>query len=201
MTIIILGITVLISVAGFYNRGIIDKLILNPYLIREKKQWYRFITSGFLHADFIHLAVNMYVLYIFGPAVERFYMRSFGSNASLIYVLLYLSSILASNASTYYKHKKDPNYNSLGASGAVSAILFAFILYAPYQPLTLYFVIELPGIVIAIGYLVYSYYMNKKQSDNINHQAHFDGAIYGIAYTIALKPSVFGHFINQLMNF
>lgn len=159
------------------------------------------LSSGFMHADFMHLFVNMFVVYSFGNAVEYYYSAAFGDLGKWIYVVLYLTAIVAANASTQFKYQNSSYYNSLGASGAVSAVVFASILFAPYNKIYLYGIIGLPGILLGIIYLVYSYYMGKKQTDNTNHEAHFYGAVYGIAFTLVLKPKIFGFFISQLLDF
>jgi membrane associated rhomboid family serine protease len=194
MTLYIIIITVIISITAFTQPGIIDRFVFEPYMIRTHKQWYRYITSGLLHADYLHLAVNMYVLYSFGDDVEYYYGALFGKNGSLLFVLLYVLSIFASNVSTYVKYQHVPGYRSLGASGAVSAIIFACILFAPHK--RMFF--GLPGFIAGIGYLAYSHYMSKKAMDNINHEAHLYGAIFGILFTIVLKPEVVQLFIRQL---
>jgi membrane associated rhomboid family serine protease len=199
MTIYVIAITVIISLIAFNNEPFKHKLIHNPYLTKHHKQWYRLVSNGFLHADFMHLLVNMFVLYSFGMAVEQYYLLAFGKLGSYIYTLLYISAIFASSISTQYKYQDIEQYNSLGASGAVSAILFTAILFNPYNPLYFYGIIAIPGIVFGLLYLGYSFYMSKKQSDHVNHDAHFYGALYGILFTIFLKPQIALVFINQLL--
>lgn len=141
----------------------------------------------------------MFVLYSFGQAVEYYYSKIFGSNSWIIYLLLYFTSIFAANVATYFKYQNDSGYRSLGASGAVSAVVFTSILFNPYAKIYLYGIVGLPGIILGLAYLVYSYYMSRKDNaDNINHDAHWQGAVYGILFTIALKPKVFVLFLNQL---
>lgn len=201
MTLYIIIITCIVSLIAFAQPAIMDRLIFSPYMVKSAKQWYRFFTCGLLHGDLFHLGVNMYVLYSFGNAVEYYYRNAFGHNSWIFYLLLYVTSIFAANASTYSKQQNNPDYRSLGASGAVSAIVFAAILFNPFSKITLYFAIELPGIVLGVIYLGYSYYMSKKGSgaDNINHDAHLYGAIYGIAFTLVLKPALFSAFIHKLL--
>lgn len=202
MTLYIVIITALVSLTAFSNQQILSKLIFNPYSVKNFNQWYRIITCGLLHADFLHLFINMFVLYSFGMAVEQYYSFVFGNAAPYLFLLMYVSSIFAANVSTYFRYQNDLHYNSLGASGAVSAVLFTSILFAPYQPVYFYGFIKLPGIVMGVAYLIYSYYMTKKPSaDNINHEAHFYGAVYGMLFTIVLKPSLLLFFFKQLMSF
>jgi membrane associated rhomboid family serine protease len=199
MTLYIIIITSIISLIALSNAQLMSALIFDPALIKSKKQYYRFVTCGFLHGDFFHLLVNMFVLYSFGQAVEYYYSKVFGERAWIIYVLLYLSSIFAANVFTYYKHRNNYSYRSLGASGAVSAVVFTSILFAPFSKIYLYGIIGMPGILLGIIYLIYSYYMSRRETtDNINHDAHWQGAVYGILFTLALKPQVFLIFINEL---
>jgi membrane associated rhomboid family serine protease len=201
MTLYIIIITSLFSLLCFSNKTVYHQFILNPYQVKHQQQWYRLLTSGFMHADFLHLFVNMFVVYSFGNVVEYYYAAAFGAAGKWIYIALYLTAIVAANASTQFKYQNSSYYNSLGASGAVSAVVFASILFAPYNKIYLYGIIGLPGIILGAAYLAYSYYMAKRQSDNTNHEAHFYGAIYGIVFTLVLKPKVFLFFINQLLYF
>lgn len=201
MTIYIIIITSIVSIVCFYNNAVYRQLILNPYLVKEKKEWYRLFSSGLMHADFLHLFVNMFVLYSFGNVVEFYYQIVFGDVSKWIFILLYITSIAAANFSTQFKYQNSSYYNSLGASGAVSAVVFTSILFAPFNKIYLYGLIGIPGIILGILYLGYSYYMSKRNSDNTNHEAHFYGAVYGVLFTLVLKPKVFLFFIEQLRNF
>ena len=195
ITIILILITAAISIQAFYQYKIMDKLILNPYLVKNNNEWWRMLSSGFLHADWSHLLMNMFVLFAFGAEVESFYTLFFGASGKVLFVLLYVSSIVAANASSYYKNQNNSYYNSLGASGATSAIVFASILFNPLQK----FYFGIPGIFMGIIYLVYSNYAAKQNSDRINHEAHFYGAVYGLIFTLVLKPKIGLFFIDQLL--
>lgn len=197
MTLYLIIATSVISLICFYNQEINHKLILNPYQVKHKNQWYRLLSSGFMHADFMHLFVNMFVLYSFGRVVEFYYSSVFGEAGQWVYLMLYISGIVAANASTQFKYQNSSYYNSLGASGAVSAVLFTSILFAPFTKVYIYGIIGMPGIVMGALYLGYSYYMAKKQTDNTNHEAHFYGAVYGILFTIVLKPEIIKFFLSQ----
>jgi membrane associated rhomboid family serine protease len=201
ITEILTGLTCLVSIVAFYNRDIMYRLIFNPYMISERGQWYRFFTSGFIHADWIHLIVNMIVLWSFGRVVEMYYSLYFEDKGTYYFVLLYLGGLLISITPSYKKHKHNAGYNALGASGAVSAVLFAAILFQPMQKVYLYGIIGLPGIFLGIAYLMYSYYMDKKGGDFVNHDAHFWGAVFGVLFTIMMKPSIGLHFLDQLTSF
>jgi membrane associated rhomboid family serine protease len=200
MTLYIIIITTIISLVAFSKPQFMDALIFDPARIQSQKQYYRFITCGFLHGDFFHLFVNMFVLYSFGQAVEYYYGKIFGDASEIVYLVLYITSIFAANVSTYYKHRNHSSYRALGASGAVSAVVFTSILFAPFAKIYLYGIIGLPGIILGLLYLGYSYYMSRRDSsDNINHDAHWQGAVYGILFTIVLKPVVIRIFLDQLL--
>ncbi|MBL0342018.1 MAG: rhomboid family intramembrane serine protease [Bacteroidetes bacterium] len=201
MTNVIVFITVLLSIIAFYNKEVMNKLIFNPYMITEHRQWYRFITSGFIHADWLHLAVNMLVLWSFGNVVERYYNGIFEEKGYFYYSLLYIGGLVISITPSYKRNLHNPGYNALGASGAVAAVLFAAILFRPLDKIYLYGIIGLPGIFLGLAYLAYSYYMDKKGGGIINHDAHFWGAVFGVLFTVLLKPSIFLHFLDQLTSF
>ena len=177
------------------------KWIFNPYSVNEYNQYYRFITSGFIHNDSIHLFFNMFVLWMFGEKIEYAFSSIFGSTGILLYVALYILGIIISDLPTYFKHKNHAYYNALGASGGVSSVLFSYILFAPSNKLYLYGLIGLPGIVWAALYIIYSIYMGKQGRDNINHDAHLWGGLFGIAFTVGIYPQIIPHFINQLQYF
>ena len=201
ITIIILVFTCIISLMAFNNRALFNKLIFNPFAIQHSKEWYRFLTGGIIHADFLHLAVNMFVLYSFGGIVEMYYAQVFGENAVGYFLMLYVGGLLFSVLPTYNRNKDNFSYNGLGASGAVSAVVFSFILFDPMQKLCLYGLLCLPGIIFGVLYLVYCYYMNKKGGSNVNHDAHMWGAVFGFCFTILLKPTLFLAFVERLLHF
>jgi membrane associated rhomboid family serine protease len=200
ITIIIIIATVITSIMVFSNQGLMAKLIFNPFKVSKNNEWYRFITSGFIHADWMHLFINMLVLYSFGTIVEENYNEFFGEHYQLYFVLLYLGALVISIAPSYAKHKKDFYYNALGASGAVAAVLFASVIFNPLGTVYVYF-IKMPAILMAILYLIYEYYMGKKGGDNINHDAHLWGAIFGVVFTIGLRPNLAVDFIERLTDF
>ena len=196
ITILIIAITGLVSFIAFSNERLINQFIFYPPAITEDNQWYRFITSGFIHADIQHLAFNMFTLYFFGRSWEYAYCEELGVG-DIWYIVLYLGALIVSQIPSYLKNKNNYRYRSLGASGAVSAIVFSMILLMPWS--TLYvFIIPLPAIIYAILYLGYTIYMSRKGGDYINHDAHLWGAIFGIAFSIALKPEVFGIFLHAI---
>lgn len=197
ITLAIIILTCIISVTAFSNKKVIDDLIFSPVDVQQRKQWYRFITCGFIHADFMHLGFNMLTLYFFGRVMEKVYFESFNL-PKYTYLILYIIALIISEIPSYIKHRNNSQYRSLGASGAVAAVVFAFILLAPWATIYVFF-IPVPAIVYGALFLAYSAYMNKKGGDNINHSAHFWGAMVGIAFTIIVQPSVLNIFIQNLL--
>lgn len=201
ITYIIIGATVLVSFLAFQNHDLMDKLQFNAAKVVHQKQYYRLISHAFIHAGWSHLLVNMFVLYFFGRGIEQYFGYYFGNRATAYFVLLYFGGILASNLWSLIKHQNNYYYNAVGASGAVSAMLFAFIFFNPWEKLYFFGLLPIPGILFAIGYLFYSYQMSKKSTDNVAHDAHILGAIFGFIFPILLKPQLFTQFIDQLFSF
>jgi membrane associated rhomboid family serine protease len=200
MTAPLLAVTLIVSVLCFQRQDLLGRLMFNPVRIHQRNEWYRVVTSGFIHADWMHLLVNMFVLYSFGGVVEAYYNQVFGASGGNYFLLLYFGGIVFSILPSYRKHKEDPGYNALGASGAISAVVFAFILFNPLDSIYLYGVIRIPGILFGILYLAYCYWAAKKGGDHINHDAHFWGAVYGVLFTLVMKPALMTHFMNQLQS-
>ena len=201
ITIIIIIITAGISIYAFERMEIMSKLIFNPYVVNVRKEWYRFFSHGLIHADYTHLAVNMWVLYIFGKNVEAGYSLNLGAMGPIAFVLMYVSAVAIASISTFIKFKDNPGYNSLGASGATSAVVYASIMLNPLGGMGLLFIpIYIPAVLFGVLYLVYASYMSKRGGDNINHEAHFYGAVFGFFYTLLIKPQLGLDFINQIRN-
>lgn len=198
MTIILIVITVAISYAAFKSPKLMDQLQFNASKIVHKKEYHRLVTHAFIHANWEHLLVNMIVLFSFGQAIEAYFKYNFGNNAILDYVLLYFGGILVSNIYALIKHRNNYFYNSVGASGAVSAMLFAAIFFDPWNMIYFFGILPIPGIVFAGLYLVYSYQMSVKQKDNVAHDAHFLGALFGFIFPILLNPMLFESFLDKL---
>jgi len=155
-----------------------------------------------VHADWVHLAVNMFVLFSFGKAVEHYYSLIFGLKASYFFILLYAGGILFSSVPSFAKHKDNQFYQAVGASGAVAAVLFAAILINPLSPIRFVFIpVDIPAFIFGALYLGYSAYMAKKGNDNIGHDAHFWGALFGLVFTVLLKPALVGNFVRQIAAF
>jgi membrane associated rhomboid family serine protease len=189
-------LTSAISLVGFKSQGLIEALILWPPIVRKKNEYYRLATYGLVHANFMHLLFNMVALFSFGSAMERFYNAALGNYG---FVFFYVVGLIVSILPTYLKNRDNPEYRSLGASGGVSAVLFAFILLQPWAEIYVYF-IKVPAIVFAVLYIVYSIYADRHGKDNVNHSAHLWGAAYGVIFTIAMAPPVLPHFLQALSN-
>lgn len=200
ITNIIVGITCLISFALMQNQTGKAMLIFHPVTIRENHQWYRFLTSGFIHADLPHLAINMFVLWSFGNAIERLYFPPFmGDYSNQVFIALYFGGVIVSSVPSYFRQNRNPRYAALGASGGVSAVVFAAILFEPWQNLYLYGVIAIPQILAGAAYLYYSWYKDKNAADNVGHMAHFAGAIWGFLFTGLVNLDLFTRFIQKAL--
>lgn len=195
---IIIIFTGVFSFLALQQREIMNRFIMWPYAVKHNNEWWRFITSGFLHADFTHLFFNMFVLYSFGQALVSYFGFLFGNLYVYYFLILYIGAIIISDLSSYIKYHESPSYRSLGASGAVSAVLFAFILLNPTSKVYVFFLLPLPGFVWGLIYLGYSWYMAKQGGDRINHDAHFYGAVFGFLFPIMLRPNLFMDFVDQI---
>ena len=196
LTLILIAVTVLVTWLAFNNPRLLDRLILWPPAIDRKHQYDRLLTHGFVHADWQHLLFNMITLYFFGRAVEQVFVNYIGPVG---FVLFYLSAILVAILPTYLRHRHDPRYRSLGASGAVSAVLFAYILVAPWSLIFVFF-LPVPAILYAVFYIGYSVWMDRQGTDNVNHSAHLWGAGYGVLFTVMMEPRVAGFFLDRLLH-
>lgn len=202
MTYVIIAITVLISISAFNNRNLFYKFQYNPYQVYHSKQYYRIFSHALIHADWNHLIFNMLTLYFFGGYVESAFKYYFDSLGILIFILMYVLAILISSLKTLHKHKDNSWYNAVGASGAVSAVLFSFILFKPLGKIYIFFIpIGIPAIVLGVAYLVYSAYMAKRNVDNIGHDAHFWGAVFGFAFPLIFDFKLGVYFLAQLFPF
>ncbi|OFX17055.1 MAG: hypothetical protein A2033_15755 [Bacteroidetes bacterium GWA2_31_9] len=201
MTYIIIAFTSIVSFIALQNRVIFEKYLFNAYATIHHKQIYRIISHAFLHADFNHLLFNMLTLFFFGVYVESVFKMYFGNLGISYYMLLYFLAIIFSTLPAIIKHRNNQFYNAVGASGAVSAVLFSYILFDPFGKIIIFFIpIGIPAFIFGPAYLLYSAYMGKKGIDNIGHDAHFWGAIFGFIFPLLLDYKLFFHFLNQLIN-
>lgn len=199
ITLIIILVTVGISIWAWNDYSVMDRWVMNPYQISRRGQYYRLLTSGFLHADWGHLLFNMLSLYFFGGFIEQVFGMLFGANGPLYLIGFYLVAIVVSDIPSYLKHRNDTDYNSLGASGGVAAIVFATILIYPLNKLYLFFIpIGIPGFIFGPLYLLYSYYESQRGRGNVNHDAHFYGALFGVLFMAITYPPALPDFFEQI---
>lgn len=199
-TIILIGVTTLISYMAFKNPELKHKYMFNAYMVYHRKQWYRLLTGAFLHADWNHLIFNMITLFFFGRNIENFFVFSFGNIGIIYFLLLYVGGAIFSSLPSLFKHKDNEWYNALGASGAVSAVLFTAILINPVGLIYLYF-IPIPGILFAVGYLIYSARMSKQSNDNIGHDAHLWGSAFGLIMPLFVDIRIYGIFFREISQY
>lgn len=201
ITITIIAITCIVSITAFSKPKVIDDLIFYPPDISKRNQWYRFISCGFIHADYGHLFFNMFSLYMFGDAIEG-YLGQLGLMPKATYLFLYLSALVVSLLPTYFKHKDDYYYRSLGASGAVSAVITAIVFFNPWGKILLFGIVPMSVFLYVALFIGISGYLSRNGKDNINHDAHLWGAVYGLVFMglllWAFRPEVFEYFIEQL---
>ena len=197
MTLGIVAITVLVSWAAWSQQALMERLILWPPAVDRNREYDRLLTHGFLHGDLGHLIFNMIALFSFGTRMERYLAGSIGHVG---YLAFYLAGIVVAALPTYYQHRRDLSYRCLGASGAVSAVLFGAILLDPWTGIYLYFIpIPVPGFVFAALYVAYSIWMDKRGGDNVNHSAHLWGAAYGVMVMLVIEPSLAMSFVRSLL--
>ena len=199
--IIILG-TVLLSINAFNNNDIKYKWIYSPFKVNKDKEYYRIFSHIFIHGDYMHLFFNMFVLFSFGSEMEKQLVEELGNVPEHThFVLLYFLGGIAAAIWPFIRNKDNPNYMSLGASGAVSAVLFASILWMPEGGIYLMFIpFEIPAWLFGILYLGFEYYMSRKGGTGIAHDAHFGGAIFGILYVLAVNPAKGMEFIYYIIS-
>jgi membrane associated rhomboid family serine protease len=205
MTYILIAFTALISITAFRNQEWFSKLQFNAYQVYHRKEVYRLLTHGFLHANWTHLLVNMLVLFFFGPIVEQI-LRQILSEAMqglsmLIFMFFYFAAIIVATLVSLYKNKDNVWYNSVGASGAVSAVIFFYIFFNPWEKIYFYGILPVPGIIMGVLYLIYGHYMSRKGTDNVNHDAHIVGALFGFIFPLFINYHLISVFVNKLLSF
>ncbi|PQJ12437.1 rhomboid family intramembrane serine protease [Flavipsychrobacter stenotrophus] len=201
-TLIIIVTTVLVSLAAFNDANLRSRLILYPRIMNGPSEYYRLLTSGFIHADWNHLIFNMITMFFFGRIVEESILGDFyGRAGGLIYLILYMSGIVMSSVPSVIKHRNDSTYAALGASGGVSSILFFVIYFFPWSKISMYFIpIGIPAIIYGVLYTLYSLYMSKRGNDNIGHDAHLGGALYGFVFALIVDPTHGQMFLYQILH-
>ncbi len=199
ITYLLIGTTVAASWWAFNHPTFFAQCKHWPYAEARRGEYYRLLTGGFLHADYVHLLFNMITLYFFGQVVEPWFQGRFGSIGPFLYLVFYLMAVVAASSATYYRYRNTPYFASIGASGATSAVVFAAILLMPTLSLYLMFIpIPIPGVVFGLFYLWYSSYAARRGKDGIDHLAHFYGAIFGFLFPIFLEPELLPDFFRQV---
>jgi len=204
LTLFLIITTSIVSFMAFNNQELFNKLKFNAFMVWNKREFSRLFSHALVHGGWLHLIVNMYVLWMFGKAVETtfsdhvFFPKTY-SYGKFLYVLMYVLAVPVASLPALFKQKNNHYYNSVGASGAVSAIVFTTILLAPDLPLGIILIpIQLPAYIFGILYLAYSYFMSKKDKGNIAHDAHFVGSVFGFIFPIFLNPGLIHNFIFQI---
>ncbi len=194
ITLIIVIVTCLVSFSAFNNEKLMNDLIFYPPAVAKNNQWYRFFSCGFIHADIPHLIFNMLSLYLFGRFVEDEFVAIFQEKGKMLYLLMYVTSLAVCLLPTYSKNKENYHYKSLGASGAVSAVVFAGLLVAPTIEVGFFFIPPIiPGFIFGPLYLLVTAFLDKRGGGNINHSAHLWGALFGLAFVIVVGKFVGGY--------
>jgi len=199
LVIIIIIVTGIISFLGFSSEKIFNAFSLQPYMIVKRFQIYRNLTHGLLHGSWSHLIINMLVFYSFGSLIVEIFCEIWDNSGYFLFILLYFSAIIVSSIFSTIKHRNNPYYVAIGASGATSAIIFCSILFAPWNKIYFFGIIPIPAIFFGGIYLIYCFIMGRRGKDNIGHDAHFWGAIYGFLFPLIFKPSIISYFFSQLL--
>ena len=197
ITYLIIGITLFVSYLCFRDPAKMMRLAFDPYRVVHRGEWYRILTHGFVHADLTHLLVNMFTFWSFGTYIESAFAY-LGMKWS--YLLLYFGGMIVASLYDLIKQKDNPYYSSIGASGAVSAVLFSYIFFEPWGMIYFFAILPIPGILFGVLYLIYCQYMARQTSDRINHNAHFWGAVFGFILPPLLRPELVELFISQAFN-
>lgn len=202
ITVLLIILTSGISVYGFNKPEFLHRWMFIPYQMKNHGEWDRFVTSGFIHKDYMHLIFNMFTFYFFGGVVEQVLSYKFGVIVGgVIFVVFYILGIVISDIPTYLKNQDNSYYRALGASGGTSATVFASIIILPLSDICLFGIVCLPGFILGALFLIYSYFKGKNQDDAINHDAHLYGAIFGIIFILIISPSSAITFLEQIKDY
>jgi membrane associated rhomboid family serine protease len=201
ITYVIIAVTAIVSTIAFSKREFLSAMLFNAYLVYHHKKIWRLFSHGFVHGSWGHLFFNMLTLYFFGTNTDLWFQAAWGKVwGSVLFVLLYVSAIAVSSIADLVKYRSNPNYNALGASGAVSAVLFASVFFDPKMGIYIYLIpIPIPGFIFAPLYLIYCQWMARRGRDNIGHTAHFWGAVYGFIFPLIFQPSLIHHFLSYFI--
>lgn len=199
ITLIIIAITAITSIRAFSDQELYSKFIFAPNYMARNKEWHRFFTYGLLHGDWTHLIFNMFAFYSFGSIVENVFNDLYPGFGNLIFIALYVTALPLSSLVDYFQHRNNPRYLAVGASGAVSAVIFASILIYPNGGIMIFPIpFSIPAYIFGPIYLAFCVYMARNANDNIGHAAHFYGAVYGLIFTIIAIPGILEHFIREV---
>lgn len=199
LSFLIMAVTVGISLLAWQKPAWLDAMMMSPYRIDRKKEYWRFITSGFIHADFAHLFFNLFSFYFFGTQLEYIFGIIFPGFGGEVFILFYLMAILVADLPTYFKQRNNPYFNSLGASGAVSAVIFAGIMFFPTEKIYLFGFVGIPGFIYAGLFTWYSIAMDRRGRDYVNHSAHLYGGLFGVLFITLTRPSTWVEFFSQIL--
>jgi membrane associated rhomboid family serine protease len=193
VALLIFAVTLVASLAGLYAQPqVIERSLFRPYWFLRRKQYASIVTSGFVHADLPHLIFNMVTFWFFAFPLEK-------QIGPVRFAVLYVLGLVVSDLGTYFKHRNDPQYASLGASGAISAVLFAAIVYFPWMELFIIPIpVPIPAPLFAVGYVAYSWYSARQARGRINHDAHLGGALFGIVFVLLTDPAAFTQLLRWL---
>ena len=199
ITNILVGVSILISYLVWEKGyGLITRWSHYPFREIHNKEWGRLLSSGFLHGSWNHLLINMFVLYQFGQYVESYFVYRYDvTEGRILFLCLYISSIIVSNLGTLFKHRDNQTFTSVGASGATSTMVMIYTLFQPWQ---MFLFPPVPAVLFAVLYIAYSTWASKNRNDHIDHQAHLWGTCYGIVFMAVTDPIVLASFFNQLTN-
>ncbi|MEL6860560.1 MAG: rhomboid family intramembrane serine protease [Pseudomonadota bacterium] len=192
VTSLLIAGNVIASLIALSNPKFLDRNLFHVGPILERKEWHRMVTSGFLHGGMLHLFVNMYVLFMFGGFVERVM-------GPVAYIIVYFAALLGGNAWALLENKTKPNYRALGASGATSGIVMAFILFRPFEPLMIFPIpFFMPAVILGLLFVVGSAILAQRENKSIGHEAHLGGALAGILATILVQPGALSNFSTEI---